>query len=101
MRENSPGRFELEEFLRAVRLPDGRKLPFIAVLRNSQQWSTSFRVTLPIPARRIVSTARSATVGVRVIPAVWRRCPPVGNRRPHTSKKGGVVAEGEIEPAHG
>jgi chromosome partitioning protein len=38
VRENSPGRVELEDFLRAVRLPDGRKLPFIAVLRNTQNY---------------------------------------------------------------
>ena len=38
VRENSPGRFELEDFLRAVRLPDGRRLPFVAVLRNTQNY---------------------------------------------------------------
>jgi chromosome partitioning protein len=37
-RENSPGRLILEEFLRELRLPDGRKLPFVAVLRASQNY---------------------------------------------------------------
>ena len=38
VRENSPGRVELEEFLRAARLPDGRRLPFVAMLRNTQNY---------------------------------------------------------------
>ena len=38
VRENSPGRFELEDFLRSVRLPDGRRLPFVAMLRNTQNY---------------------------------------------------------------
>lgn len=35
IRENSPGHFEVEEFLESVKLPGGRKLPFVACLRNS------------------------------------------------------------------
>ena len=35
IRENSPGHFEIEEFLETTKLPDGRKLPFVACLRNS------------------------------------------------------------------
>ncbi len=38
VRERSPGRLELEGFLRSLRLPDGRRLPFIALLRNSQNY---------------------------------------------------------------
>ena len=38
VRENSPGRFELEDFLRSARLPNGRRLPFVAVLRNTQNY---------------------------------------------------------------
>ena len=37
-RENSPGRLILEEYLRNLRLPDGRKLPFVAVLRASRNY---------------------------------------------------------------
>ena len=36
--EISPSRWELEGFLRALKLPDGRRLPFIACLRNSQNY---------------------------------------------------------------
>ncbi|MGI9332717.1 MAG: AAA family ATPase [Gammaproteobacteria bacterium] len=38
VRENSPGRYELEEFLDAWKLPDGRKLPFVALLRNTTNY---------------------------------------------------------------
>ena len=38
VRERSPGRFEPEAFLRSMRLPDGRRLPFVAMLRNSQNY---------------------------------------------------------------
>lgn len=38
VREISPSRWDLEEFLRAWKLPDGRRLPFIACLRNSQNY---------------------------------------------------------------
>jgi len=38
VREHSPGRWEVEEFLRSVRLPDGRRVPFIALLRNAQSY---------------------------------------------------------------
>ena len=38
VRENSPGHFEIEEFLESAKLPDGRALPFVAVLRNSQNY---------------------------------------------------------------
>ncbi|MCB1742144.1 MAG: ParA family protein [Gammaproteobacteria bacterium] len=38
VRERSTGRYELEDYLRTVRLPDGRKLPFAATLRNSQNY---------------------------------------------------------------
>ena len=34
VRENSPGSTEVEEFLRSIKLPDGRRLPFVAMLRN-------------------------------------------------------------------
>jgi chromosome partitioning protein len=39
VRENSPGHFEIEEFLETTKLPDGRKLPFVACLRNSINYS--------------------------------------------------------------
>ncbi len=39
IRENSPGHFEIEEFLETTTLPNGRKLPFIACLRNSINYS--------------------------------------------------------------
>ncbi len=39
VREVSPGRLALEEFLRHLRLPDGRRLPFIACLRNSRNYT--------------------------------------------------------------
>ena len=38
VREISPSRWELEDFLRSMKLPDGRRLPFIACLRNSQNY---------------------------------------------------------------
>lgn len=38
VRENSPGHFEIEEFLEHLKLPNGRTLPFVAVLRNSQNF---------------------------------------------------------------
>lgn len=38
VRELSPGRFALEDYLRSLRLPDGSKLPFTAYLRNSQNY---------------------------------------------------------------
>ena len=38
VREISPSRWELEDFLRSLKLPDGRRLPFIACLRNSQNY---------------------------------------------------------------
>lgn len=36
VRENSPNRVLLEEYLRSLRLPGGRKLPFTTVLRQNQ-----------------------------------------------------------------
>jgi chromosome partitioning protein len=39
IRENSPGHFEIEEFLESVKLPGGRNLPFVACLRNSVNYS--------------------------------------------------------------
>ena len=39
VRENSPGHFEIEEFLETTTLPNGRKLPFVACLRNSINYS--------------------------------------------------------------
>ncbi len=41
IRENSPGHFEIEEFLETTKLPNGRKLPFIACLRNSINYSNA------------------------------------------------------------
>jgi chromosome partitioning protein len=38
VREASPNRVLLEEYLRKLKLPDGRKLPFTTVLRNSQAY---------------------------------------------------------------
>ncbi len=38
VREKSPGRYELEEFLRSMKLPDGRRLPFVGMLRNTQNY---------------------------------------------------------------
>ncbi len=37
-RENSPSRYLLEEYLHTVKLPDGRRLPMVAVLRASQNY---------------------------------------------------------------
>jgi chromosome partitioning protein len=39
IRENSPGHFEIEEFLESTKLPNGRELPFVACLRNSINYS--------------------------------------------------------------
>ena len=39
IRENSPGHFEIEEFLETTKLSNGRKLPFVACLRNSINYS--------------------------------------------------------------
>ena len=36
VRENSPSRWLLEDYLRSLKLPDGRKLPFATCLRQSQ-----------------------------------------------------------------
>ena len=38
VRERSSGRLEAEDFLRSVKLPDGRRLPFVAMLRNTQNY---------------------------------------------------------------
>jgi len=38
VREISPSRFVLEDFLRSLKLPDGRRLPFVALLRNTQNY---------------------------------------------------------------
>ncbi|MCP5149675.1 MAG: AAA family ATPase [Ectothiorhodospiraceae bacterium] len=38
VRENSPGRLEIEDFLRSMKLSDGRRLPFVAALRNTQNY---------------------------------------------------------------
>ena len=38
IREYSPSRWDLEDFLSALKLPDGHKLPFVAYLRNSQNY---------------------------------------------------------------
>jgi chromosome partitioning protein len=38
VRENSANRELLEEFLRSLKLPDGRKLPFVACIRASQNY---------------------------------------------------------------
>ena len=37
-RENTLGRLVLEDYLRHLRLPDGGRLPFVAVLRASQNY---------------------------------------------------------------
>lgn len=38
VRENSANRNLLEDFLRSLKLPDGRKLPFVACIRSSQNY---------------------------------------------------------------
>jgi chromosome partitioning protein len=38
VRENSTNRDLLEDFLRSLKLPDGRKLPFVACIRSSQNY---------------------------------------------------------------
>ncbi len=38
VRENSPGRWEIEEYLDSLKLPDGRKMPFVTMLRNTQNY---------------------------------------------------------------
>ena len=38
VRENSSNRDLLEDFLRSLKLPDGRKLPFVACIRSSQNY---------------------------------------------------------------
>lgn len=38
VRENSANRDLLEEFLRSLKLPDGRRLPFVACIRSSQNY---------------------------------------------------------------
>jgi len=38
VRENSLGHEELQRFLRSVRLPDRRRLPFVAALRSTQSY---------------------------------------------------------------
>ena len=38
VRENSVGHQELQHFLRSVRLPDRRRLPFVAALRSTQSY---------------------------------------------------------------
>ena len=38
VRENSAGHHELQDFLRSVRLPDRRRLPFVAALRSTQSY---------------------------------------------------------------
>ena len=39
VRENSAGHLELQHFLRSVRLPDRRRLPFVAALRSTQSYA--------------------------------------------------------------
>ncbi len=48
VRENSPGRWELEEYLESLKLPDGRKMPFVAMLRNTQNYVNAFERGLSI-----------------------------------------------------
>jgi chromosome partitioning protein len=38
VRERSPGTEDLEEYLSGLRLPNGRRMPFAAILRNSQNY---------------------------------------------------------------
>ncbi len=38
VRENSPGQYEVEEFLKSATLANGRRLPFVAMLRNTQNY---------------------------------------------------------------
>lgn len=38
VRENSPGHLVLEDFLGGLKLPDGRRMPFTAALRNTQNY---------------------------------------------------------------
>jgi chromosome partitioning protein len=38
VRERSPGTSDLEDYLRGLKLPGGRRMPFAAVLRNSQNY---------------------------------------------------------------
>ena len=38
VRERSPGTTELEDYLRGLKLPGGRRMPFAAVLRTSQNY---------------------------------------------------------------
>ncbi len=38
VRENSPGHLMLEDFLGGLKLTDGRRLPFVAALRNTQNY---------------------------------------------------------------
>lgn len=49
VREISPSRWELEDFLRSLKLPDGRRLPFIGCLRNSQNYVRASGRGLGIP----------------------------------------------------
>ena len=48
VREYSPSRLWLEEFLSSLKLPDGRKLPFVAYLRNTQNYARAFERGLSI-----------------------------------------------------
>lgn len=48
VREYSPSRIWLEEFLTSLKLPDGRKLPFVACLRNTQNYARAFERGLSI-----------------------------------------------------
>ena len=38
VRENAPGRWEIEEYLDSLKLPNGRKMPYVAMLRNTQNY---------------------------------------------------------------
>ena len=48
VRETSPSRLALEDYLRSLRLPDGRKLPFVAYLRNTTYYARVFERGLSI-----------------------------------------------------
>ncbi len=48
VREYSPTRLAIEEFLRSLKQPDGKRLPFVAYLRNTMNYARAFERGLSI-----------------------------------------------------
>ena len=69
VRENSVGHEELQRFLRSVRLPDRRRLPFVAALRKHAELRARGRAADSAsgssPRRRCTTTSSSGNLSIK------------------------------------